>query len=154
MRTVVYTQVNHWKNFCVLPAGVLLFDHSQGFWLSHTVPHFPSFPERGYVYPSSGKVNGQTALCITHNYDQLLLIGEWPAVRQQGLMCSTASAIITGIGLHNTFYLSKPWKHRYLVLCKAISAIRAQGHGTRIPNCRHCLLMFKGAVHSESMNPG
>lgn len=54
--------------------GVLLFDRSQGFWLSHTVPHFPSFPERGYVYPSTGKVNGQTALCVTHNYDQLLLI--------------------------------------------------------------------------------
>uniref|UniRef100_A0A3P8S456 deoxyribonuclease II n=1 Tax=Amphiprion percula TaxID=161767 RepID=A0A3P8S456_AMPPE len=45
--------------------GVLLFDHSQGFWLSHSIPHFPSFPERGYIYPSSGKVNGQTGLCVT-----------------------------------------------------------------------------------------
>uniref|UniRef100_A0A3P8S411 deoxyribonuclease II n=1 Tax=Amphiprion percula TaxID=161767 RepID=A0A3P8S411_AMPPE len=54
--------------------GVLLFDHSQGFWLSHSIPHFPSFPERGYIYPSSGKVNGQTGLCVTYDYDQFLLM--------------------------------------------------------------------------------
>ncbi|KAL6108031.1 dnase2b [Pungitius sinensis] len=54
--------------------GVLLFDRSQGFWLSHSIPHFPSFPERGYLYPSSGEVNGQTALCVTYPYDQFLLL--------------------------------------------------------------------------------
>uniref|UniRef100_A0A8D2ZJ44 deoxyribonuclease II n=1 Tax=Scophthalmus maximus TaxID=52904 RepID=A0A8D2ZJ44_SCOMX len=56
--------------------GLLLFDHSQGFWLSHTIPHFPSFPERGYLYPSSGKVNGQTALCMTFQYEQFLQIAK------------------------------------------------------------------------------
>ncbi|XP_023266801.1 deoxyribonuclease-2-beta [Seriola lalandi dorsalis] len=56
--------------------GVLLFDRSQGFWLSHTIPHFPSFPERGYLYPSSGKVNGQTALCVTYQYEQFLHIAK------------------------------------------------------------------------------
>ncbi|XP_014862787.1 PREDICTED: deoxyribonuclease-2-beta-like [Poecilia mexicana] len=56
--------------------GVLLFDHSQGFWLSHTVPHFPSFPERGYQYPSSGRHNGQTALCVTYQYSQFLSIAQ------------------------------------------------------------------------------
>ncbi|XP_057696989.1 deoxyribonuclease-2-beta isoform X1 [Corythoichthys intestinalis] len=50
--------------------GVLLFDHLQGFWLSHSIPHFPSFPEMGYLYPSSGKVNGQTAYCVSLPYDQ------------------------------------------------------------------------------------
>ncbi|KAM6962892.1 deoxyribonuclease-2-beta [Aplochiton taeniatus] len=54
--------------------GVMLFDHTQGFWMSHSIPHFPSFPERGYVYPSSGKVNGQTALCVTFRYKQFLQI--------------------------------------------------------------------------------
>ncbi|XP_026179268.1 deoxyribonuclease-2-beta [Mastacembelus armatus] len=54
--------------------GVLLFDRSQGFWLSHSIPHFPSFPERGYFYPSSGKVNGQTALCVSYQYEQFFLI--------------------------------------------------------------------------------
>ncbi|XP_041792093.1 deoxyribonuclease-2-beta [Chelmon rostratus] len=56
--------------------GVLLFDHSQGFWISHTIPHFPSFPERGYLYPSSGKVNGQTALCVTYQYEQFSRIAK------------------------------------------------------------------------------
>ncbi|XP_050933204.1 deoxyribonuclease-2-beta [Lates calcarifer] len=56
--------------------GVLLFDRSQGFWLSHSIPHFPSFPERGYLYPSSGKVNGQTALCVTYQYEQFLRIAK------------------------------------------------------------------------------
>ncbi|XP_017269048.2 deoxyribonuclease-2-beta [Kryptolebias marmoratus] len=51
--------------------GALLFDRSQGFWLSHSIPHFPSFPERGYLYPSSGKLYGQTALCVTYQYAQL-----------------------------------------------------------------------------------
>ncbi|XP_030228123.1 deoxyribonuclease-2-beta [Gadus morhua] len=54
--------------------GVLLFDHAQGFWLSHSVPHFPYFPERGYQYPSSGKLNGQTALCMTYKYRQFPII--------------------------------------------------------------------------------
>lgn len=66
-----------------IPAGALLFDHSQGFWLSHSIPHFPSFPERGYLYPSSGKVFGQTALCVTYEYSQLLLIGESMLMKQQ-----------------------------------------------------------------------
>lgn len=78
---------------CVRPAGVLLFDRSQGFWLSHTIPHFPSFPERGYLYPSSGKVNGQTALCITHHYDQFLQIGEWTLMKQQALTYSSSEHI-------------------------------------------------------------
>ncbi|KAI2659299.1 Deoxyribonuclease-2-beta [Labeo rohita] len=50
--------------------GVLMFDQSQGFWLTHSVPHFPPFPERNYSYPSTGKYYGQTLLCITYNYTQ------------------------------------------------------------------------------------
>ncbi|XP_029004714.1 deoxyribonuclease-2-beta-like [Betta splendens] len=56
--------------------GVLLFDRSQGFWLSHSIPRFPSFPERGFLYPSSGKVNGQTALCVTYQYEQFLHVAK------------------------------------------------------------------------------
>ncbi|XP_067086107.1 deoxyribonuclease-2-beta [Osmerus mordax] len=54
--------------------GVLLVNHSQGFWLSHSIPHFPFFADKGYLYPSSGKVNGQTALCVTYKYEQFLQI--------------------------------------------------------------------------------
>ncbi|XP_077058896.1 deoxyribonuclease-2-beta isoform X2 [Siphateles boraxobius] len=50
--------------------GVLMIDQSQGFWLTHSVPHFPPFPERNYSYPSTGKYYGQTLLCITYNYSQ------------------------------------------------------------------------------------
>lgn len=56
--------------------GVLLSDHSQGFWLSHTVPHFPFFPERGYLYPLSGHLNGQSALCVTYGYQQVLQVAQ------------------------------------------------------------------------------
>lgn len=59
---------------CGHTKGMMLFDRSQGFWLSHTIPHFPSFPEKGYIYPQSGKANGQTALCVSYKYEQFLLI--------------------------------------------------------------------------------
>lgn len=72
----------------VCPAGALLFDHAQGFWLSHSIPHFPSFPEKGYLYPSSGKVNGQTALCVTYQYQQFLHIGELSWSTELGIQSS------------------------------------------------------------------
>lgn len=53
-----------------------MFDQSQGFWLTHSVPHFPPFPERNYSYPSTGKYYGQTLLCITYNYTQFPQICE------------------------------------------------------------------------------
>ncbi|TRY82604.1 hypothetical protein DNTS_032559, partial [Danionella cerebrum] len=56
--------------------GALMFDHSQGFWITHSVPHFPPFPERNYSYPSSGKYYGQTLLCITLSYRQFPLISQ------------------------------------------------------------------------------
>uniref|UniRef100_A0A673N8G7 deoxyribonuclease II n=1 Tax=Sinocyclocheilus rhinocerous TaxID=307959 RepID=A0A673N8G7_9TELE len=55
---------------CMISAGVLMFDQSQGFWLTHSVPHFPPFPERNYSFPSTGKYYGQTLHCITYNYTQ------------------------------------------------------------------------------------
>lgn len=105
---------------CVHPAGVLLFDRAQGFWLSHSIPHFPSFPERGYLYPSSGKVNGQTALCVTYHYSQFLSIGERTCMRQQGWTVlytwQTAACKI--------LYLLKSKKTfaQRLVLCQSIHA--------------------------------
>ncbi|XP_054870978.1 deoxyribonuclease-2-beta-like [Amphiprion ocellaris] len=78
--------------------GVLLFDHSQGFWLSHSIPHFPSFPERGYIYPSSGKVNGQTGLCVTYDYDQFLRIAQQLAfVYPRFYNCSVPPAFLSDL---------------------------------------------------------
>ncbi|MGH0178279.1 UNVERIFIED_CONTAM: hypothetical protein FKN15_077063 [Acipenser sinensis] len=56
--------------------GALHFDKDQGFWLSHSVPRFPPFPERGYGWPPTGKQNGQTALCVTYKYSQFTEIAE------------------------------------------------------------------------------
>lgn len=104
-----FTQMCKWLKdalsvFCGHPAGVLLFDHSQGFWLSHSIPHFPSFPERGYLYPSSGKANGQTALCVNYQYEQFMRIGEWKHILDVNLkllylvnhesICTYANVII------------------------------------------------------------
>ncbi|CAF1279711.1 unnamed protein product [Adineta steineri] len=49
--------------------GVLAFeDKTQtGFWLVHSVPHFPPVIEQGYGYPDSGRIYGQTMLCVTFN---------------------------------------------------------------------------------------
>ncbi|XP_078075114.1 deoxyribonuclease-2-beta [Mustelus asterias] len=55
--------------------GVLLFDNNQGFWLSHSVPHFPPFPNKKYSWPSSGKKYGQTLFCFTYKYSQVMEIG-------------------------------------------------------------------------------
>ncbi|XP_048108532.1 LOW QUALITY PROTEIN: deoxyribonuclease-2-beta-like [Alosa alosa] len=56
--------------------GVVMFDKSQGFWLSHTIPHFPPFPERGFDYPSTGMFYGQVLFCVTYSYDQFHAISE------------------------------------------------------------------------------
>ncbi|RWS24134.1 plancitoxin-1-like protein [Leptotrombidium deliense] len=46
--------------------GVLAVDQSTGFWLIHSVPKFVSPVSTGqYGYPSSGRRNGQTALCFS-----------------------------------------------------------------------------------------
>uniref|UniRef100_A0A4W3HRQ7 deoxyribonuclease II n=1 Tax=Callorhinchus milii TaxID=7868 RepID=A0A4W3HRQ7_CALMI len=50
--------------------GILLLDKTQGFWLIHSVPHFPPFPEQGYGWPSSARMFGQTLFCVTYKYSQ------------------------------------------------------------------------------------
>ncbi|XP_075689038.1 deoxyribonuclease-2-beta isoform X1 [Rhinoderma darwinii] len=54
--------------------GALLFDRYQGFWLVHSIPHFPPFPEDGFGYPSTGRRYGQGALCVTYKYNQFTQI--------------------------------------------------------------------------------
>ncbi|XP_066503804.1 deoxyribonuclease-2-beta [Hoplias malabaricus] len=56
--------------------GALLFDHSQGFWISHSIPHFPPFPEKGFGFPSTGKLFGQIVLCTTYSYIQFQKISQ------------------------------------------------------------------------------
>ncbi|KAK7889445.1 hypothetical protein WMY93_025005 [Mugilogobius chulae] len=80
--------------------GMMLFDRSQGFWLSHTIPHFPSFPEKGYVYPKSGKVNGQTALCVTYKYEQFFhIVKQLLYIRPRFFNCSIPSSFSSDFAL-------------------------------------------------------
>ena len=50
--------------------GVLAMDKDTGFWLIHSVPNFPQIPTQKYEWPNSGKLNGQSALCISFNTKQ------------------------------------------------------------------------------------
>jgi len=51
----------HWAH----AKGVLALDKESGFWLIHSVPNFAPAPTSGYEYPDTGKLNGQTLLCIS-----------------------------------------------------------------------------------------
>ncbi|XP_020746946.1 deoxyribonuclease-2-beta isoform X2 [Odocoileus virginianus] len=65
--------------------GVLLWNRVQGFWLIHSIPHFPPVPEEGYDYPPTGRRNGQTGICITFKYNQYEAIDIFAAWMAQQL---------------------------------------------------------------------
>ncbi|XP_005357469.1 deoxyribonuclease-2-beta [Microtus ochrogaster] len=50
--------------------GLLVWNRIQGIWLIHSVPRFPPVPKDGYDYPSSGRLYGQSGICITFKYSQ------------------------------------------------------------------------------------
>ena len=46
--------------------GVIAYADKTGFWLVHSVPKYPPYPETGqYGYPSTGEKFGQSFLCIS-----------------------------------------------------------------------------------------
>ena len=57
--------------------GVVITDGNKGFWLVHSVPHFPpAFENRAeYNYPNTGKMYGQSFLCISLNAQQMNKVG-------------------------------------------------------------------------------
>ncbi|KAM5256291.1 deoxyribonuclease-2-beta [Ctenodactylus gundi] len=62
--------------------GLLLWNRIQGFWLIHSIPRFPPPPEEDYDYPSTGKRNGQSGICVTLKYNQ------YEAIDSQLLACN------------------------------------------------------------------
>lgn len=54
--------------------GTLFFDKTSGVYLIHSIPKFPEISS--YSYPESGHTYGQSALCITINYNQVNTIGK------------------------------------------------------------------------------
>ncbi|KAB5559254.1 hypothetical protein PHYPO_G00026890 [Pangasianodon hypophthalmus] len=76
--------------------GALLFDQFQGFWLIHSIPHFPPFPEMGFGYPSTGKLYGQSVQCTTYSYKQFQKISQQLAyINPYVYNCSMPSAYYT-----------------------------------------------------------
>ncbi|XP_039435556.1 plancitoxin-1 [Culex pipiens pallens] len=55
--------------------GVVATDGTSGFWLIHSVPMYP--PELGqeYHYPNTGRMYGQSFLCVSFGADQMDAIG-------------------------------------------------------------------------------
>lgn len=58
------------------PAGVVLLDKNQGFWLVHSTPHFPPVQKAQFSYPCSGVVNGQNFICVTYPLERFQTIGK------------------------------------------------------------------------------
>ncbi|XP_026201071.1 deoxyribonuclease-2-alpha-like [Anabas testudineus] len=54
--------------------GVVMLDRQSGFWLSHSTPKFPAYLKKDF-WPTSGKANAQTFMCVTYSYNQFKEIG-------------------------------------------------------------------------------
>lgn len=55
--------------------GVVMANASGGFWLIHSVPHFPLSLEQ-YAYPKSGTHFGQSFLCLSLGLEALNSVGK------------------------------------------------------------------------------
>uniref|UniRef100_A0A914KG89 Deoxyribonuclease II n=1 Tax=Meloidogyne incognita TaxID=6306 RepID=A0A914KG89_MELIC len=62
--------------------GVVVSSNKNGFWLVHSVPKFPLSSEEKYLYPESGKRNGQSFFCLSFSSDALEQIGHQLFVAQ------------------------------------------------------------------------
>lgn len=56
--------------------GVVITDGTTGFWMIHSVPKYPPMLGESYHYPDTGKIYGQSFLCITFGADQMDIIGK------------------------------------------------------------------------------
>ncbi|EFA02962.2 Plancitoxin-1-like Protein [Tribolium castaneum] len=54
--------------------GVILTDFESGFWLIHSVPHFPPLTPK-YQFSKSGTLKGQSFLCISMDLKNLNMVG-------------------------------------------------------------------------------
>ncbi|OQR71217.1 deoxyribonuclease-2-alpha-like [Tropilaelaps mercedesae] len=88
--------VKRWKGVRSLSSGhskgVVVLGAQTGLWLMHSIPHFPAGLFKGrYSYPSSGHVNGQTAICVTFNSSQIDTVAAHLRIQQPHLYESSAS---------------------------------------------------------------
>lgn len=60
--------------------GTVVADSSSGFWLVHSVPHFPQLPyqnNNSYTYPKTGVKYGQSFLCMSMTAQVLDKVGQY-----------------------------------------------------------------------------
>jgi len=56
--------------------GALALDAESGWWLVHSLPHFPPKAEDGYSLPSNALYFGQTFLCLSLSSSQFSTVGD------------------------------------------------------------------------------
>lgn len=101
-----------------------MFNQQSGFWLIHSAPHFPSATT--YGWPDTAKTYGQSALCVSFNYDQLPEIGKEFRKFRQNLQNFFFSPTIT---LHNALDILQQFAGRN---CKRHSGLEIRhSHGQR-----------------------
>lgn len=80
--------------------GVVAFDGDSGFWMVHSVPHFPSAVTKGYSFPEGGTSYGQLILCLTFSAKDFgpivaqVLIRQAYAYDTKGLMSATTRQMV------------------------------------------------------------
>ncbi|KRX45385.1 Plancitoxin-1, partial [Trichinella murrelli] len=72
--------------------GVVAFDSFFGIWLIHSIPKFP-LPTT-FLYPNTGKVYGQTALCISFDQNALPLIAKQLEYNAPGVYASRLPVVL------------------------------------------------------------
>ncbi|QRM15328.1 DNase II-like protein [Mudlarkpox virus] len=78
--------------------GVISWTLYGGIYLTHSVPKFPPFPMRGYSYPRTGTKYGQTALCISLPYQDIIELDSIiPVNNPRAYNCSIPSVDINNM---------------------------------------------------------
>nr|XP_029708872.1 plancitoxin-1-like [Aedes albopictus] len=62
--------------------GVVATDGNTGFWMIHSVPKFPPMLNESYHYPDTGRIYGQSFLCVSVGADQMETIGQQLAMNE------------------------------------------------------------------------
>ncbi|VVC31709.1 Deoxyribonuclease II [Cinara cedri] len=93
--------------------GIVMADHSMGFWLVHSVPKFPQLPYENnntYTYPHTGLMYGQSFLCMSMTNNELDNVGNQIINNEAYVYGSHFGNNLKNIypGLYNT---TLPWVH-------------------------------------------
>lgn len=100
--------------------GLFMFDKATGVWLIHSVPKFPQNLHRSvYVYPTSGQLNAQIALCVTFPSTQLETIAKHLRLQHPNIYDAFAPASQwtkhpnLNLLLQRKFIAEAPWVMNY-----------------------------------------